>query len=389
MGPVLPSDDGRVKPALIAKTHAALLTFSVNSTVMHFVLLQLPRSPRGVSGRLASATFFMSLVVLSGTTSYYVVGDGRWSVFDCLYMTVITLSTVGFGEVLPGMHDMVEARAVTLGLIILGSGTLLYFISNLTAWIIEGDLGGILRRRRMHSLIAKLENHVIVCGAGTTGVHIVRELDAIGTPFVVIELKEERLHDLEEELDRELLHVIGDATDDHVLERAGIEKARGVIASLSHDKDNLFVTITARALNPDARIVAKSVEESTEAKLRRAGADTVVSPNLIGGMRLVSEMVRPQAIAFLDRMLRDRDGRRIRIEEIAIPEGSSLIGKTLAETTIRDTGALVIAVHQPNEDYIYNPGPDLEMQVGAALIVLAEAEAVERLRRQLAAARRR
>jgi voltage-gated potassium channel len=174
--------------------------------------------------------------------------------------------------------------------------------------------------------------------------------------------------------------VIGDATDDHVLERAGIARARGVIATLHEDRDNLFVTITARALNGRARIVAKAVEASTEPKLRRAGANAVVSPNYIGGMRLVSEMIRPATVAFLDRMLRDRDGNQLRIEEVKIPDASRLIGRRLAETKIRNSGALVIAIHEPNDNYAYNPRGEHVLQAGAALIVLASAPDVRQLK---------
>ncbi|MGB8331597.1 MAG: potassium channel family protein, partial [Polyangiales bacterium] len=240
------------------------------------------KSRRGAYGRLISATSVLAAVVLVGATAYYGVGDGRWSWFDCFYMTIITLSTVGFAETLEGMNEIPEARVVTIALIVLGSGTLLYFISSLTALIVEGDLQGILRRRSMDRAIEKLSNHVIVCGIGTTGRHIATELRAVGIPFVVIESNRERLDELNEEFHDLLLFVNGDATDDHVLELAGIARARGVISALNDDKANLFVTISARALNPKARIVAKSIEPSTEAKLRRAGADSVVAPNYIG-----------------------------------------------------------------------------------------------------------
>jgi voltage-gated potassium channel len=169
----------------------------------------------------------LAAVVLAGAASYYGVGDGRWSWFDCFYMTIITLSTVGFAETLEGMNEIPEARAVTIALIVLGSGTLLYFISSLTALIVEGDLQGILRRRSMDRAIATLSNHVIVCGIGTTGRHIATELRAVGVPFVVIESDRARVDELNEEFNGTLLFVNGDATDDHVLELAGIERAQG------------------------------------------------------------------------------------------------------------------------------------------------------------------
>ena len=339
---------------------------------------------RGAYGRLVSATGVLAAVVLGGATAFHSVGDGRWSWFDCFYMTIITLSTVGFAETLEGMNEIAEARIVTIALIILGSGTLLYFISSLTALIVEGDLQGILRRRRMQRAIGTLSDHVIVCGIGTTGWHIASELHAVGVPFVVVDRNRERLDELNEELGETLLYVHGDATDDHVLDLAGVKRARGVISALNDDKANLFVTISARALSPTARIVAKSIEPSTEPKLRRAGADAVVAPNYIGGVRLFSEMVSPKTVAFLDRILQFRGGISIGLEAIDIPEASPLVGKRLAETSIREAGALVVAVHRSDGDYVYNPGGEHLVEAGDSLIVLAEFEDAVALRESVA-----
>lgn len=323
-------------------------------------------------------------MVLVGASAYYAVGEQRWSWFDCFYMTIITLSTVGFAETLEGMNEIPEARVVTVALIILGSGTLLYFISSLTALIVEGDLQGVLRRRRMQRAIGTLSQHVIVCGIGTTGRHIAIELRAVRIPFVVVDTRGELLEELDEEFGGELLYVVGDATDDHVLELAGIDRARGVISALNDDKANLFVTISARALNPTARIVAKSIEPSTEAKLRRAGADSVVAPNYIGGVRLFSEMVSPKTVAFLDRIVQFGSGISVGIEAIDIPESSPLVGKRLAETRLREAGGLVVAVHRADGDYVYNPGSEQELQAGDSLIVLADSDDVAALRRSVA-----
>jgi voltage-gated potassium channel len=341
------------------------------------------QSRRGAYGRLISAAGMLAAVVFLGATAYYSVGEGRWSLFDCFYMTIITLSTVGFAETLEGMNEIREARAVTITLIIVGSGTLLYFISSLTALIVEGDLQGILRRRSMQRAIGTLDNHVIVCGIGTTGWHIATELKAVGVPFVVIDSNRERLDELNEELNDALLCVHGDATDDHVLELAGIERARGVISALNDDKANLFVTISARALNPTARIVAKSIEPSTERKLRRAGADSVVAPNYIGGVRLFSEMVSPKTVAFLDRIVQFGGGISVGLEAIDIPPASPLVGKRLAETDIREAGALVVAVHRSDGDYVYNPGGEHLLEAGDSLIVLADFQDAAALRQSV------
>jgi voltage-gated potassium channel len=341
-------------------------------------------SRRSAYGRLLSGAGVLGAVILVGATAYYSIGEGRWSWFDCFYMTIITLSTVGFAETLEGMNDIPEARGITVALIVLGSGTLLYFISSLTALIVEGDLQGVLRRRSMQRAIDTLSQHVIVCGVGTTGRHIATELKAVGIPFVVVDAKGDLLEELAQEFEDELLYVVGDATDDHVLELAGVARARGVISALNDDKANLFVTISARALNPTARIVAKSIESSTEAKLRRAGADAVVAPNYIGGVRLFSEMVSPKTVAFLDRIVQFGGGISVGIEAIDIPESSPLVGKRLAETQLRAAGALVVAVHRSDGDYIYNPGGEHLLEAGDSLIVLAESADVEALRSSVA-----
>src|SRR5688500_9597831 len=199
----------------------------------------------GVYRRLyASSLVFVAVVGLS-TAGYHFLGQGRWSWLDCLYMTVITLATVGFGETLPGMDQMADARIFTMFLILFGSGTVVYFVSNLTALIVEGDLKGVLRRNRMQKRMDRLEGHVILCGGGTTGIHVVEELIATQTPFVVIDTDPERLQHVVEHMGGEdkINYVVGDATDDEVLEAAGIKRARGVVAALHDDKDNLYVTI--------------------------------------------------------------------------------------------------------------------------------------------------
>ena len=272
---------------------------------------------------------------------------------------------------------------MTISLIILGSGTLLYFISSLTALIVEGDLQGILRRRSMERAIGTLSEHVILCGIGTTGWHIATELRAVGVPFVVVDADHERIDELNAEFGDELLFVCGDATDDHVLDLAGVQRARGVISALNDDKANLFVTISARALNPTARIVAKSIEPSTERKLRRAGADAVVAPNYIGGVRLFSEMVSPKTVAFLDRIVQFGGGISVGLEAIDVPAESPLVGQRLAETDIREAGALVVAVHRADGDYVYNPGGEHMLEAGDSLIVLAESKDATRLRSSL------
>jgi voltage-gated potassium channel len=335
--------------------------------------IDLDDQSRALVTRMWSAGLVFLTVTFVGAFGYRAIGGGRWTFSECLYMAVITLSTVGFGETLDGMHEIGLARAWTATLILLGSGTLLYFASTLTAFIVEGDLRGALRRRRMTRLLSSMHDHIIVVGIGATGQHIVDELESSRIPFVVVDVDQGRIERLASELGREITYVIGDATEDHVLEEAGILRARGLIAALRHDKDNLFVTITARALSASIRIVAKAVESENQTKLQRAGADSVVAPAYIGGHRMASEMVRPSVVQFLDNIVRDRENRRI--EEVLVSADSPLAGRTLAEANLRgEVDALVIAIRYLDGHHEYNPGPSQMLRAGMVLIVLARTE---------------
>ncbi len=342
------------------------------------------RDPNGSLARLLPAAFaFLSAIAIGGY-GYWFIGDGRWSLGECVYMAIVTLSTVGFSETLPDMAHVPGARPWTVALILLGSGSLLYFASTLTAIIVEGDLGGFFRRNRMHRSLEKVHDHVIVCGVGATGLHVVTELASSHTPFVVIDRDPAKIERLEEEIG-EFLYVVDEATQDHALQEAGIARARGVVAALTDDRDNLYVTIASRALNDKLRIVSKCVQDEAADKLRRAGADVIVSPALIGGMRMASEMIRPTVVQFLDNMLRDHRSNR-RIEEVAVPRGSKLAGTTLAEADFRQFGgALVVAIRTHDGEHVYNPPANHVLEPGQVLIVMATADSVDALRNYVSA----
>jgi len=333
--------------------------------------------------RLAAGFVALLAVICLGSFGYYLLGDGRWDLPSCIYMTVITLTTVGFGEVLPGFDQVEHVRGFTVLLIVFGMGTFLYFASTLTAVIIEGDLRAAMRRTRMRKQIGKLEDHFIVCGLGSTGGHIVEELVATKRPVVGIDTNKERLEELYAAFDSKgFVYIVGDATDDRVLEEANVDRARGLVASMANDKDNLYVVVSARQTNPKARIVARGSDLHILEKLKKAGADTVVSPNYIGGLRMVSEMIRPQVVRFLDVMLRDKQAV-MRIDEVPLAEGSSLHGKKLSEAALRSRARVtVLAVRdKEKQDYIYNPGGEFELRSGQTLVVLGANEDVEKLRR--------
>jgi len=328
--------------------------------------------------RLAQIGVLIAAIFTAGTTGFMAV-EG-WPFLDALYMTTITLSTVGFQEVHPLSTG---GRLLAMALILGGTGSLLYGLSVVTAFIVEGELRGLLGKRRMEKALAKLHAHVIVCGAGETGKHVVEELLKTQTPCVVIEQDLARLKHLERFGGMPVIE--GDATDGVVLSRARIDIARGLITTLPSDKDNLFVILTARELNPTLRIVSRVIEDDSHAKLRKAGADAVVSSNQIGGLRLASELIRPHVVSFLDTMLRDPH-RVLRIEEAEVMQGSPVVGKTLDELDLVSRVGLVVMAKRRGAkgEFVYNPKASTPLDAGDFLIVCGEPAQLETLRDILA-----
>jgi len=317
---------------------------------------------------------FISLpaVMLAGTVGYTVI-EG-WPVFDSFYMTVITLATIGYGEV----HTLSTAgRVFTIFLSCSGLGVAAFAFSSLTAFIVGGELRDVLRRKQMKSAIEKLKDHFIVCGAGFTGTAIFEELRKTHRPFLIIEKEAAKADDLQED---GYLVIMGDALRDEVLEEAGIGRARGIFCVLDSDRDNVFVVLTARGMNPRLRIISEVHDDKVRDKLLRSGADAVVSSRKIGGLRLASEMVRPAAVGFLDSMIRDREST-YRFEEIRIPDDSPVLRQSLR--AIEVTGGrkpLVVGIKEPKTGrYTINPSPDRPIEAGDFLVVLGDKEQVHRL----------
>jgi len=330
--------------------------------------------------RIVYAVAILAGVSAIGATGYWYLGwlsvPGIWSFKDCLYMTAITITTVGFGETL-NLDAVPGSRNWTLILLFFGISANLYAVSSITSFLVESDFANIRRYRRILARMKDLRGHYIVCGAGRTGIHVVSELRSVGHEVVVIDDDTDHLAALQAE---DVLCVRGDATEDEVLDRAGLQRAAGVVAALNDDKSNMFIVVTARQANPRLRIVTKAVLASAADKLRRAGADAVVSPASIGGMRLASEMVRPQVVRFLDDMLRDRDVN-LRIEEAIVGEAGSMVGQRLRDARTREeTGALIIAVRDPHGELTHIPSPDLELQPGFTLVAIGSPENIESLR---------
>ena len=321
--------------------------------------------------RLAVAGGLLLLVLTVGTLGYHTL-EG-WSLFDALYMTVITLATVGYGET----HPLSQlGRVFTIMLIALGVGAVAYGLTAATAFVVEGTLTDTIRRRRMEQAISQLNDHIVLCGLGETGRHVAEECLKSGVPFVVIEKDGERIRRLQKI--GQFLSMEGDATDEGVLGRARIGQARGLVSALAQDRDNVFVVLTARALNPRLRIIARVVEVESQAKLIQAGADATVSVNAIGGLRMASELLRPTVVSFLDQMLR-AGGDTVRVESVTIPARSSLIGTRLGQSRMYDrTGLVVIAISRGGS-YELNPSPQTELSAGDGLIVCCSREQLRRL----------
>lgn len=329
---------------------------------------------------LVRSAVLVGVVFAIGLIGFCLIGHPEAGLIDAVYMTSITLTTIGYGEVVP--VETTAAKLFTSLYAIIGFGMFVYLFSNVTAFMVEGGLDRYLWDRKMHRAIEKLKDHTVVCGAGKTGRHIVAELLEIGRPFVLIDRDAETVRALHQHLGSAFPAVVGDATDDDVLRIAGVPRASGLIACISNDNDNLVITLSARLLAPKIRIVARCADEREQTKIRRAGADAVVLPNMIGGMRMVSEMVRPDVVTFIDEMLRDKE-RRLRVEEVQLAEGSPLIGTTIGllhDRKIKDF--LVVALRRADGTWHYNPEEHEPLTLGMTIIFMgspAARVALERL----------
>lgn len=310
--------------------------------------------------------FLIVTLFAFGTVGYMII-EG-WSLIDALYMVVITMTTVGFGEVNPLSSN---GRLFTIGLMLFGIGVLAYGISTFVEYIVTADLAGTLRRRRVSREIDKLENHIVVCGYGRVGRSAVSSLNESGRPMVIVELDEKLIQAAQEE---NILVVEGDATRDEVLLRAGIERAWGLIVCTGQDSLNLFIVLSSRALNKDLYIVARTIEAENEGKMRRAGADRVVSPYQIGGKHMANIIVRPHVTDFFD-VVTLGGGIELWIEELQIMPGSPLVGQTVGEADVRkQTGVTLVALIPHSGEDALIPHAQTRLDARDELIVLGTRE---------------
>jgi voltage-gated potassium channel len=329
---------------------------------------------------LVRSALLVASMFAIGVTGYMIIGGEEHGFIDAIYMTVITLTTVGFGEVID-LSNNPEGRVFTTLLLLGGVGTFLNFVSTATAFFIEGSAQHLFWRRRMTKAISDLADHTVVCGGGYTGAHVIKELHATGRPFVLIEQSTDRVVELTRLLGSEFPAVVGDATDDEALEASGVERAARLVACISNDKDNLIITVSARILNPNLRIVCRCVDERVQEKIRKAGADSVVSLSRIGGLRLVSEAVRPVAVNYLDQMLRDSE-KGLRVESTRIHKSSDLAGTRVKDITNRGIDRLLLMATLDDEGkWSYAPSAETELPAGITLVYMAPPEARRELER--------
>lgn len=304
------------------------------------------------------------LAVVAAATAAYSLVEG-WPLLDSLYMVVITLTTVGFGEVRPLSP---AGQALTMLVIVVGVSSLTYAVSTGSRMLIEGELRRVLGRRRMEREIANLQGHYIVCGYGRVGRVVCSELAEEGKPLVVVDRGDDSLF---ERLDRDgHLYIRGDATEESVLESANIAVARGLIVVLPSEADNVYVCLLAKELRADLYVLARSISDHGERRLRRAGADRVVSPNHIGGHRMAQAVLRPTVVQFMD-IVAARHELELQLDEVRISEESELAGRSIRDCDIRRRyGLIVVGVLTPDGSMRFNPDPAARIEAGSVLIML-------------------
>jgi voltage-gated potassium channel len=328
--------------------------------------------PRLALRRIERALLALVVITVAGALGYMVF-EG-WSFTDALYMTVITLTTVGYREVRP--LDT-TGQLWTMLLLVTGVGTLFYAAVSSVELVVEGAIRGYFGRRRMQTAIGKLSDHYILCGYGRVGRQVAAEFARDGVPFVVVDQDPEIV---EECAAVGYLALLGEASDDGRLEEAGVRRAKGLVAAVDSDADNVFIVLSARKLNPRLNIVARASSDESAAKLEMAGADRTLSPYAVGGRRLASLATQPLIVDFLEIVTRGEEGIEFRLEEFGVPEDSFIAGHTIGELRIGEkTGAMILAIRNKEGTFDTTPSASNRVRAGDTLIVLGTREQISRL----------
>ena len=314
--------------------------------------------------RLLYIVMAIGATLTIGTVGFSLIGG--YSVFDAFYLTLTTMTTVGYGDSFS--H---AGRIFNAFLIMFGVSTILIAIGAMTQTIIEFELGDAIGKRRNKRMIDKLKDHYIICGYGRVGRGAAAELHHAGVPFVVVDSLLERV---ERAMLSGMLAVAADATHDETLHQVGIERARGLVAALSTDADNLFVLLSAKGLNPKLYVAVRAAEEGAEEKMRRAGADAVFAPYSITGHRLAQSLLRPHVVQFLDFTTKDI-AMDISIEQVRVSADSEVAAKTIREMQLRrNMGVIVMAIRRHDGSMLFNPPADTSVEAGDYLIVMGKQE---------------
>jgi voltage-gated potassium channel len=326
--------------------------------------------------------FLVSAILVTlviGTVGFTIIAG--YPLFDAFYMTLITMTTVGYAEIHPLSH---AGRVFNSFLIVFGVTTIFIAIGAMTQTIIEQQFAEVIGRRRKQRMIDKLKDHYIVCGFGRVGRGAAVELQHARAPFVVVDLSSERV---EAAIAAGMLAVAADSTRDDTLGLVGIDRARGLVAALSTDADNLFVLLSAKGLNPRIYVAARAAEESAEQKMRRAGADAVFAPYSITGHRLAQALLRPHVVQFLDFTTHDI-GMDVSIEQVRVSEKSEVVSKTIREMQLsRDLGVIVMAIRKSDGKMLFNPPADSAVHGGDYLIVMGQHDSLRALENLVAGTR--
>lgn len=325
---------------------------------------------------LQIALLALILVLITGTVGYRIIGGPEHSWMDCFYMTFITITTIGYGEIVD-VSQYEYGRLFTVVIAITGIGVLGYLLSTVTAFTLENDLNIAWRRKKMQKKIEQMSDHYIVCGVGLVGSNVAHDLEQTGRPFVIIDTD---MAVIQRYLDMHPAqpYLLGDTTDNDVLLAAGIMRAKGVFAVAHDDSTNLVISLSAKQLNPNLRVIARCHDMKNAEKTRLAGADEIVSPDFSGGLRIVSAMVRPNVMNFLDEMLKSESN--LRMEEIHIPE--KLDGKPLSELYLGNQDCMVLGVHRL-EDWLFNPTASFQLQGKDVLMVMTTPQGRTRLEQSI------
>jgi voltage-gated potassium channel len=318
----------------------------------------------------------LSIVLILGGSFGYMIIEG-WNFFDSLYMTVITIATVGFSEI----HQVsVPGRTFTLVLILLGVGYFLYVAGGIIQILVEGRIRHVMGRHKLHRRISHLKNHYIVCGYGRIGRALTRHLIQRYLDVVVIEQSRERLSRMDED---GILYLVGEATSEEMLIKAGAKRAKGIITAVGTDADNVFLVLIAKQINPDIFVVARASQNTTKKTLLAAGADKVVSPYDIGARRMAHAILRPTVIEFLEMAFAD-DATDVEVEELPVSADSPLTGVSLMDSGIRQRyNLIIITIKKADGSMLFNPGADSRLEANDTLVVVGQGKDLKRLERRL------